>query len=182
MKQVTRPLVVACALFFGLLAFAAAVSTAAAQSMQAGPNNTIPVASAAGPFDATFWPPIVTGPNVNITNEPGPQSETSVAVDPTNPNHLIYSVNDLGGNPFVASLYESTDGGKTFNNKESVANGSGCYDTWDAFNSQGTAFFSYECFGDQVISYKKKGQSKWTEIVLPTNGQNPDRDMVTVVN
>src|SRR5579863_513955 len=182
MKPVPRPLAVACALVFGWLAFGAAVPNAAAQRMQAGPNNTVPVPSSPGPFDATFWPPIVTGPNVNITNEAGPQSETSVAVDPTNPKHLIYSVNDLGGNPFVASLYESTDGGKTFNNKERVGHGSGCYDTWDAFNSQGTAFFSYECFGDQLISYKKKGQSKWTEIVLPTSGQNPDRDMVTVDN
>jgi hypothetical protein len=157
------------------------MSNASAQNVQPGLYNTYPVPSS-GPFNSVFWPAIVVGPNVNITNEAGPQSETSVAVDPTNPKHLIYSLNDLGVSPFVASLYESFDGGKTFKNSFRSSETSGCFDTWDGFNSKGDAFFSFECFTpDERIAYKKKGQSTWTDIsLMPLAGVSPDRDMVTV--
>jgi len=29
------------------------------------------------------------GNNVNVSNEAGPQSETDIAIDPTNPNHIV---------------------------------------------------------------------------------------------
>ena len=182
MKQNSVPAVVV--VFVVMLGLATvAVTPALSQEAQPGPYNTMPAVSYENLFNSAFSPAVIVGPNVNITKEAGPQSETSVAVDPTNPKHLIYSLNDLGGNPFYASLYESVDGGKTFKNSARMAHGSfGCYDTWDAFNSKGDAFFSYECGGDERISYKKKGQSKWTEIVLTSAGGNPDRDMVRIDN
>jgi hypothetical protein len=117
------------------------------------------------------------GPNTNVTNKSGPQSETSVAVDPTNRMHVLTSVNDLTS---TAAVYESTDGGQSF--VKSNFNPSGfCYDTWLAFNTNGDAFVSYEC-SDERIAYKKHGQTTWTEIRLTNAGSFPDRDMVTIDN
>ena len=150
-----------------------------AQNVQPGVFNTIPVRTRQTPqqFGSNS---IVVGKNVNVSNESGAQSETSVAVDPTNPKHIITSVNDLTGS-FTASAYESTDGGITFKSTYRSSASSTCYDTWDAFNLNGDAFVSYECF-DQRIAYRKKGQRNWTEIVLSNAGGAPDRDMVTVDN
>jgi hypothetical protein len=121
---------------------------------------------------------IVIGANVNVTNKSGAQSETSVAVDPTNPQHIMTSVNDL---TTTAVVYESLDGGSTFTNTNLHPSSSFCYDTWLSFNSNGDAFVSYECF-DQRIAYRKAGQTTWNEIVLRNAGSSPDRDMVTIDN
>ncbi|MGH9500080.1 MAG: hypothetical protein ACRD3L_13145 [Terriglobales bacterium] len=115
------------------------------------------------------------GPNTNVTNKSGPQSETSVAVDPTNRMHVYTSVNDL---TTTAAVYESMDGGVTFTRSNFNPPGF-CYDTWLAFNANGDAFVSYEC-GDQDIAYKKAGQSNWTLTKFTIAGSFPDRDMVTV--
>ncbi len=115
------------------------------------------------------------GPNTNVTNKNGPQSETSVAVDPTNPLHVYTSVNDL---TTTAAVYESMDGGVTFTKSNFNPPGF-CYDTWLAFNANGDIFVSYEC-SDQDIAYKKVGQSNWTLTKLTIAGSFPDRDMVTV--
>lgn len=138
------------------------------------------------PMPTTFVPGVPgstvhIGPNTNVTNEPGPQSETSVAVDPTNGSHLLYSVNDLNAPSGAgAVVWESTNGGQTFTNFSQNPN-SFCYDTWLAFNSNGDAFMSYQCF-NQNIAYKKKGQTTWTSTLLSIAGVSPDRDMVTVDN
>src|ERR1051326_8475816 len=117
------------------------------------------------------------GPNTNVTNKSGPQSETSVAVDPTNPLHVYTSVNDL---TTTAAVYESMDGGATFTKSNFNPPGF-CYDTWLAFNANGDAFVSYEC-SDEDIAYKKAGQSNWTLTKLSIAGSFPDRDMVTIDN
>jgi hypothetical protein len=119
---------------------------------------------------------IVIGKNVNITNKTGAQSETSVAVDPTNPLHILESVNDLTN---TATVYESVDGGVTWSNSNLTTNGSFCYDTWLGFNINGDAFVSFEC-SDQRIAYKTAGSSTWTATKLTIAGIFPDRDMVTV--
>ncbi len=127
------------------------------------------------PEDGTLLQSIVIGSNVNVTNETGPQSETSVAVDPTNPLHILQSVNDL---TTTAAMYESTDGGKTFAKNNFLPSGF-CYDTWLGFNSNGDAFVSYEC-SDQRIAYRKVGATSWTETIFSIAGSAPDRDMVAV--
>ena len=159
---------------FWLLLVGATVMPAIAQN-----NNTVPVPSAFVPGIPGL--PATIGPNINVTNEPGPQSETSVAVDPTNANHLLYSVNDLNAPSGAgAVVWESTDGGKTFKSFNQNASNF-CYDTWLGFNSNGDAFMSYQCF-NQNIAYKKKGQTTWTSTLLSIAGVAPDRDMVTVDN
>lgn len=116
--------------------------------------------------------------NYNVTNEAGAQSETSVAVDPTDPLHLLMSLNDIGAG-VVASVYESLDGGVTFTN--TYRKSGFCYDTWLAFNANGDAFVAYEC-SDQRIAYRRKGDTQWTEIKFNNAGGFPDRDMVTIDN
>jgi hypothetical protein len=175
----TRLVTIASTFAAGLLFAGAAVTDTCAQEAQPGPFNTVPARSSqAAPFLPDFTGAIIVGPNVNVTNEAGPQSETSVAADPTNAKHLLYSVNDL---TTTAAVWESTDGGKTFT-LSNFSPTAFCYDTWLGFNKGGDAFVSYEC-GDERIAYKKKGQSTWTEIQFGSlAGSFPDRDMVRVDN
>src|SRR5690242_6496422 len=49
--------------------------------------------------------------NVNVSNKSGAQSETTVAVNPTNPMDILSASNDLTGSD-TTHVYESTDGGK----------------------------------------------------------------------
>jgi hypothetical protein len=128
-------------------------------------------------FDDSFGS-ITIGPNVNVTNKNGAQSETSIAVDPTDAMHILESVNDLAN---TATVYESFDGGATWANSNLPTNGAFCYDTWLAFNANGDAFVSFEC-SDQRIAFKLAGQSTWTATKLTNAGGFPDRDMVTVDN
>ena len=125
-------------------------------------------------------PPLKLGTNVNVTNETGAQSETSVAVNPTNTMDILTSVNDLhASSGAAASVYESLDGGLTWANTYTSPSGKFCYDTWLAFNVNGDAFVSYQCF-DQRIAYRKAGTTTWVETILTQAGISPDRDMVTV--
>ncbi|MBZ5721725.1 MAG: glycoside hydrolase [Acidobacteriia bacterium] len=164
----------------GLL-FVSATITAGAQTRG---FNTVPTRSThAAPLTESSPVNVTVGPNTNVTNETGAQSETSVAVNPTNPMDIITSVNDLNpsGNA-EASAYESLDGGVTFTSTYKTPVPGFCYDTWDAFNANGDAFVSYEC-SDQRIAYRKAGTTNWVEIKLsPLAGSFPDRDMVTVDN
>jgi hypothetical protein len=120
--------------------------------------------------------------NVNITNANGAQSETSVAVDPTNPSHLIAMMNDLAAaSGATAGNYESFDRGRTWAPAGNNVGTGFCYDTWAAFNQSGDAFMSYEC-SDQRIGYRKAGTTTWVDTKLTNAGSFPDRDMVTVDN
>jgi hypothetical protein len=162
----------------GLLFASATIAGANAQAPQPKPFSTAPTRSSQQIAEsADLVPAVIFDPNVNVTNESGPQSETSVAVDPTNPMHILESVNDL---TTTAAMYESLDGGKTFA-KTSFSPSGFCYDTWLGFNSNGDAFISYEC-GDQRIAYQKAGTHTWTETIFTIAGSAPDRDMVTVDN
>jgi len=159
----------------GLLLIAASIPGANAQNR----FSTVPMPHPVSPsaFEDTFTP-FTLGPNVNVTNQTGAQSETSVAVDPTNPMHIIESVNDLTN---TAAVYESVDGGVTWVNSNLTTSGSFCYDTWDGFNANGDAFVSFEC-SDQRIAYKLAGTSTWVATKLTIAGSFPDRDMMTVDN
>ena len=159
----------------GLLFVSATLTNANAQTKT---FNTVPVRN---PFalPGESFGSITIGANVNVTNETGAQSETSVAVDPTNPSHVLESVNDLTK---TAAVWESLDGGTTWTNTPLPVGGSFCYDTWLGFNANGDAFVSYEC-SDQRIAFRNAGSSTWTQVKLsPLAGSFPDRDMMTVDN
>ncbi|MBZ5706211.1 MAG: glycoside hydrolase [Acidobacteriia bacterium] len=165
------------ALAAGLLFVSATSTGASAQDVQPRAFSTVPLRSSQPSISEESFS-ITIGPNVNITNKSGAQSETSIAVDPTNSMHMLESVNDLVN---TATVYESFDGGATWANSNLPTNGAFCYDTWDAFNANGDAFVSFEC-SDQRIAFKLAGQSTWTATKLTNAGGFPDRDMVTVDN
>ena len=52
------------------------------------------------------------GPNIDVSNEPGPQSETSIAINPSNPKEIVAGSNEIFRLPMRASF--SSDGGKTW--------------------------------------------------------------------
>ena len=120
--------------------------------------------------------------NINVTNKPGPQSETTIAIDPTNSSHMLATANDLGA-PSGASVfvYETLDRGRTWTDAGFNAGTGFCYDPWLAFNGNGDAFLSYEC-SDQRISFRKVGQTTWTNSIIVTSSFFPDRDNVATDN
>src|SRR6476661_4805424 len=77
-----------------------------ANRFSTAPVRTFGAGSPAGHFN-----PFAVGPNKNITNRAGAQSETSIAVDPTNFKHQIASSNDLTS---TQQVYESFDRGITW--------------------------------------------------------------------
>ncbi len=115
--------------------------------------------------------------NVNVTNKSGPQSETTVAINPTNPQDILSASNDLSGTG-TAHVYESTDGGKHWTLVNTGISGF-CYDPWLHFNDVGDAFFAYEC-SDQNYGYRLHGTSNWvlTKFSSGLVGGFPDRDMI----
>lgn len=173
MKQISaRALRISTVLAAGMLFLSITVSA------QDRAHNTVPVRSLQpGMIFEESLGSVAVGPNVNVTNKSGPQSETGVAVDPTNTQRILTSVNDL---TTTAAMYESLDGGATFTKTNFNPVGF-CYDTWLAFNANGDAFISYEC-SDERIAYRLAGTTVWNEIKLTNAGGAPDRDMVTIDN
>jgi hypothetical protein len=119
------------------------------------------------------------GRNRRIIRQPGAQSETTIAVDPTDPNHLLAASNDLADS---AAVYESLDGGRTW--AFSYEQTAFCYDPWLTFRANGDQFYTYECSGGAIqrVAYRLVGQANWTEISLNNAGGFPDRDMIVVDN
>lgn len=120
--------------------------------------------------------PFAVHKNRNVTNKNGAQSETSVAVDPTDPNHLYAQSNDLADFSQYKGVYESFDRGRTWVNSGLTIN-TFCYDPWLDFNTAGDIFVGYEC-SDQRIAYKLHGSNTWVQSGSLPAGSFPDRDMV----
>jgi hypothetical protein len=145
----------------------------------AGPT-TVPRQAAGQAVDAPGGKTRPADTNRNITNKNGAQSETSIAVDPTDPKHVAAASNDLSSFSTYNGVYESFDAGRTWRNSNINLN-IFCYDPWVDFNAEGDLFFAYEC-GDQRIAYKLKGSNTWVHQLLVNNSPFPDRDMVVVAD
>ncbi|HEX6817204.1 MAG TPA: hypothetical protein VF120_02435, partial [Ktedonobacterales bacterium] len=52
------------------------------------------------------------GTNINVSNEAGPQSETSIAINPSNPQQIVGGSNEIFRLPMRG--YVSSDGGATW--------------------------------------------------------------------
>lgn len=111
-------------------------------------------ASATKPGQAICTTPTSAAPNVNTDcEENGPHNETSIAVDPTDPNHLIGGVNDyqLSINPgghitesILSRAHVSFDGGRTWTEYPLYSN-SAYQATGDpsvAFDATGHAYYA----------------------------------------
>jgi len=104
--------------------------------------------SRSGPTASTTTAPSVVGVNVDVSNESTPQSETAVAIDPTNPSRLVGGSNEIVRDPMRA--YYSSDGGASWGADDLPlpvpvsANGSDFgSDPAVAFDSHGVVYYSY---------------------------------------
>lgn len=161
-----------------LLVLTAWIAPLGASGVASGPN-TVPkkvLGQRVGPSGHENIMPATR--NVNITRKTAAQSETSIAVDPTDPLHVVAASNDLANFSSYNGVYESFDGGRTWANANINLNVF-CYDPWLDFNAQGDVFFAYEC-SDQRIAYKLAGSNVWVHQTLVGSGPFPDRDMVVI--
>src|SRR5713101_4390288 len=88
------------------------------------------------------------GPNVDVSNEDTPQSETSITVNPNNPNILVGGSNEIVRLPMRG--YFSSDGGKTWGAVDlplppaATTNGTDFgSDPGVAFDTHGNVYYSY---------------------------------------
>jgi len=93
-------------------------------------------------------PALSVGANVDVSNEDGPQSETSIAIDPVHPNFIVAGSNEIDRLPMRG--YFSRDGGATFGGVDlplppaSSTNGVDFgSDPGVAFDTQGNVYYVY---------------------------------------
>ena len=100
-----------------------------------------------GPDACTGQPAIKVGPNVNVSNECGPQSETYIAINPMQPKVLAGGSNEIFRLPMRG--YFSTDSGATWGGVDlplPPAKGNGINfgsDPTLAFDTLGNVFYGY---------------------------------------
>ena len=144
---------------------------------------------AAPPTDPTFLAgevKEVVGTNVNASKEAGPQSETDIAIDPTDGNHLIGGSNDIAGANM--RFYESFDGGKTWTNKAlplaPAPFDSSTSDPGVGFDKKGDVFYSFlgiDASGNTSLFVSKKphGATAFEKAVQAPN-VGADKELLTV--
>ncbi len=117
---------------------------------------------------------LIVGAPVNVSQEPGNQSEPTIAVNPTNPQNIVVFSNDNGSLTDV--FYGvSFDGGKTFTH-QFVATGSdgltkACCDVSAAFDQ----------FGNMFLTYLDSGITT-APVVISTDGGKTLKPLFTVPN
>jgi hypothetical protein len=126
-----------------------------------------------------------TGANSKLDcDEPFPNNEPDIEVDPTDPNHMIASSNDYG--TCCDEFYTSFDGGKTWttgnmSNEGPRATGSDPVTVFDVKHS--TAIHSslnyhsvgnQTCKGDLVVSISTDGGLTWQDVVIVDKGKGCD--------
>jgi hypothetical protein len=103
--------------------------------------------AANGADSCTGQPAVTVGPNVDVSNECGPQSETYLTVNPARPKILAGGSNEIFRLPMRG--YFSTDGGSTWGGVDlplPPAKGNGINfgsDPTLAFDSSGNVFYGY---------------------------------------
>jgi hypothetical protein len=138
------------------------------------------------------------GSNVDASHECGSQSETSIAIDPSNSRHVIAGSNEIQRLPMRA-MY-STDGGKSFTGVDlplpapSTNNGSRFgSDPGVAFDSNGNAYYSYIVVffssggaingSEMAVAHSTNGGATWTATYFQQqtgNSQFDDKPMIAV--
>ncbi len=109
------------------------------------------------------------GTNINLSPQAGSQTETAVAIDPTNTNNIFVVSNTTNGTGLFAS--SSHDGGVTWSAPRNIATGSdgltaGCCDGSVAFDSYGNLFFTYidSSISNIVVAMSADGGQTFTQL------------------
>lgn len=143
-------------------------------------------------------PSIAIGPNIDASNEPGPQSETSIAIDPSNARTVVGGANEIFRLPMRA--YFSSDQGGSYGGvdlplpdpvaKNGFDFGSDPAVAWDAF---GRVYYGYIVvfFGagggvngtEMAVARSTDGGRRWTSTYFNQNGGEGafnDKPMIAV--
>lgn len=143
------------------------------------------------------------GPNLDISNEPGPQFETTIAINPNNPSQIVAgSIDDA-----VAGLvraYFSSDGGATWGTTAlpvppPITNGvaENAFDPGVAWDTQGNVYFSHAVWwlnphdpksfviaaGAVQVDRSSDGGRTWTSTDFGFHNDNAvlvDKDLIAV--
>jgi hypothetical protein len=136
------------------------------------------------PYKSASFPgrmgPLAHAKDFAAIKKSGAQSEVSIAVDPTNPRHVLSQCNDLANFASYDCVYESFNGGRTWA-PSGFTVPTFCYDPWVRFNAAGDAFVSYEC-SDERVAYRNAGSTTWNYTTLQNSSLFPDRDALVVDN
>lgn len=150
-------------------------------------------------LSAAGGPSLVVGANVDVSNELGPQSETSIAINPSNPNQIVAGSNEIFRLPMRG--YFSSDGGATWGGVDlplppptqthGVDFGSDPGVAWDTlgnvYYSYIVVFFSHGFVGvvgtEMAVARSSDGGMTWTATYFSfqTGGSHfNDKPMITV--
>ncbi|MEE9130093.1 MAG: sialidase family protein [Phycisphaerales bacterium] len=118
---------------------------------------------------------VVIGPNVNVSDIPGPQSEVGVAVNPTNPLNIVAVANEIVDLTKLGVWY-SLDGGATWTanfvdeNEDGFGANDVRFDPNAAFDSDGNVY----------VVYSTRGTGNRVALVRSSDG-GQNYDQVTTV-
>jgi subtilisin-like proprotein convertase family protein len=118
-------------------------------SSPTSPNNTV----------------IRTGTNVNLSRQPGGQTESAIAIDPTNPDHIFALSNTTNGTGLFAAY--SLDGGATWSAPHNIASGT---DGLTPGSCDGSV--SYDSYGNLFLTYIDASIQNVVVAVSTDNGQS----------
>ena len=147
---------------------------------------------------------VTVGPNVDLSNEPGPQSETAIAINPNNGNQIVAGSNEILRLPMRG--YFSSDGGATWGAVDlplppPLANKGSDFgsDPGVAWDTHGNVYYSYIVvfFGggfvhgkgasingtEMAVARSSNGGRTWTATYFaPETGTSEfdDKPMITV--
>ena len=90
---------------------------------------------------------IKVGANINVSNEPGPQSETNIAINPANPKQIVAGSNEIFRLPMRG--YFSSDGGANLGDQY------GDYGGIDVYGGVAYPFWTDRRVGGSVDGYEE---------------------------
>lgn len=130
---------------------------------------------------------ITVGSNINITNLDERNSESAVAVDPSNPQYLVASSNNITGSGRQKQFY-SSDAGATWRTTELPLSAGVAFhsDPAVAFTTDGVAWaatLGINNTGTSVVVqvYKSNDHgATWTFVTTISTGTNNDKEMLVV--
>ncbi len=135
------------------------------------------------------------GPNTNLDcDDPFPNNEPDIHVDPADPQHMIASSNDYGS--CCDQYYTTLNGGASWSTgnmsiEDPSRTGSDPVTVFDrkhkvalhsSLNYNFTPSFDQACDGDVVVSPSKDGGLTWLKPVVVYGGQGCDLDPTQVFN
>ena len=129
----------------------------------------------------TMTPAIQTGTNVNVSRMAGSQTESAVAIDPTNPGHVFVLSNTTYGGGLFGSY--TLDGGRTWSSRNFATGSDGltaaCCDGSLSYDSFGNLFLTYVDAPVQhvVVAVSSDGGQSFQQ--LTTFGSPIDQPTIT---